>query len=70
MADCFDRAQVLEERERALAIARQRSLPRPTGASRSDCLDCGDDIPARRQASPGITRCVPCQTTFEKGCRR
>lgn len=31
------------------------------------CEDCGDEIPfARLRANPGATRCVPCQSVFEK----
>lgn len=32
------------------------------GESLSECAECGDPIPeARRQALPGVRRCVPCQ---------
>ena len=28
----------------------------------AECMDCGEPIPkARRDALPGVTRCVPCQ---------
>ncbi|NWB99081.1 TraR/DksA family transcriptional regulator [Pseudomonas gingeri] len=70
MVDWFDRAQAQELRERELAIAAQLARVRPSGPSRSHCQDCGNKIPTQRQALPGITRCVPCQTTFEKGSRR
>ena len=31
------------------------------------CQDCGDDIPFERlRANPGSTRCVSCQSVFEK----
>jgi len=34
------------------------------------CEDCGDSIPrARRKAVPGCTRCVTCQTKFERANR-
>lgn len=70
MADWLDRAQALEERERRQAITAQLARPRPSGPSRSRCLDCDEQIPVKRQALGGITRCTPCQTTFEKGNRR
>ena len=62
----FDRAQALEQRQRDQAIAAQLAQPRPSGPSRTECLDCEDEIPAARQALGGIRRCVPCQSIFEK----
>ncbi|MCC6902373.1 MAG: DksA/TraR family C4-type zinc finger protein [Polyangiaceae bacterium] len=42
-------------------IGRIRSR-RPTTESLTHCEDCGDEIPAaRRQAVPGVRRCIPCQ---------
>ena len=66
----FDRAQALEQRQRDQAIAAQLARPRPIGPSRSECLDCDDEIPEARQALGGIVRCVPCQSIFEKGTHR
>ena len=66
----FDRAQALEQRQRDQAIAAQLAKARPTGPSRLDCLDCEGEIPAARRALGGIQRCVPCQSTFEKGALR
>lgn len=68
MACPFDRAQDLEQRQRDQAIAAQLAQARAqsTGASRSHCLVCDDDIPAQRQALGGIVRCVPCQTLHER----
>lgn len=62
----FDRAQVTEQRQRDQAIAAQLAQPRPSGPSRSECLDCDNVIPKARQALGGILRCTPCQTLFEK----
>lgn len=73
MGDVMDRAQ---ERERewlhdqlahqAVRAARQRS-PAPV----LDCEDCGEPIPAaRRQALPGVRRCVGCQTALEREQKR
>jgi phage/conjugal plasmid C-4 type zinc finger TraR family protein len=38
----------------------------PSGESLSICEDCGSDITqARREALPGVRRCVNCQTAFD-----
>ncbi|GAB7531598.1 hypothetical protein PS3A_40120 [Pseudomonas sp. 3A(2025)] len=66
----FDRAQALELRQREAAIAAARARPRPSGPSLTHCTDCDKEIPAARQALGGITRCVPCQSKFEKDVRR
>ena len=35
------------------------------------CVDCDDVIPeGRRNAYPGVTRCIYCQTDFEKSKKR
>ena len=62
----FDRAQALEQRQRDQAIAAQLARTRPTGPSLTHCEDCDQPIPQKRQALGGMTRCVPCQTIFEK----
>ncbi len=42
-------------------VSRARSRL-PQGESASHCDDCGEPIPeARRQAVPGVRRCVACQ---------
>ncbi|MNH12197.1 hypothetical protein D3C79_717320 [compost metagenome] len=66
----FDRAQALEQRQREQAITAQLAKARPTGPSRSRCLDCDEPIPEKRQALGGIIRCTPCQSLFEQGKRR
>lgn len=66
--DEADRAQVLEEGERAAAIARLRQA---TGAGADVCLCCGEPIPAaRRRALPSACLCLPCQEEFERSVRR
>jgi phage/conjugal plasmid C-4 type zinc finger TraR family protein len=43
------------------AVARARGAL-PKGESLGHCEDCGEKIPeARRQAVPGVRRCVDCQ---------
>lgn len=47
-------------------IARVRSR-RPTAESLTHCEDCGEEIPrARREAVPGVRRCVQCQSEDDK----
>lgn len=66
----FDRAQALEQRQRDQAITAALARARPTGPSLTHCEDCDEEIPERRRALGGMTRCVPCQSTFEKGAQR
>ena len=65
----FDRAQALEQLLRDQEIAAQLACLRPSGPSRTHCLDCGNPIPELRRALGGILRDVPCQTAFEQGKR-
>ncbi|MGC9744414.1 TraR/DksA family transcriptional regulator [Pseudomonas sp. P1B16] len=65
----FDRAQALEQRQRDQAITAALARARPTGPSLTHCEDCDGEIPEARRALGGMSRCVPCQTLFEKGCR-
>ncbi|WP_047396523.1 TraR/DksA family transcriptional regulator [Chitinibacter sp. ZOR0017] len=67
MTDIFDRASDLEQwqRDKAIAIAREQVESTVTSLG---CHDCGEPIPeARRNAQRHCTRCVPCQTKYEKG---
>ena len=35
----------------------------PQGPSASECVECGEEIPQkRRDALPGVTTCIACQT--------
>ncbi|NCP12026.1 MAG: DksA/TraR family C4-type zinc finger protein [Sphingomonadales bacterium] len=44
----------------AVAAARARMT---TGESLTHCIECGDPIPQRRrEALPGVRKCVPCQS--------
>lgn len=61
MADIFDRATELEERQRAEAIAQARARAHVSHAGREDCALCGEPIPeARRLAVQGCTLCIDC----------
>lgn len=65
----FDRAQALEQRQRDQAITAALARGRSTGPSLTHCEDCDDEIPERRRALGGMTRCVGCQTLAERGQR-
>lgn len=69
MVDWFDRAQAQEQRERDKAIAAQLACPRPSGPSRTHCLDCEEPILEKRRALGGIVRCTPCESLSEQGKR-
>jgi len=70
MVDWFDRAQAQEQRERDKAIAAQLASPRPSGPSRTHCLDCEEPILEKRRTLGGIVRCTPCESLSEQGKRR
>lgn len=69
MADWVDRALEREELELERALAAQLASTKPSGPSLPECTECGNEIPAKRRAFGGVTRCLPCQTSFEKGTR-
>lgn len=61
----FDRAAELAELERDTMIAASSRALRGPGLAQ--CEDCPNDIPReRRLAMPSATRCIRCQTIFEK----
>lgn len=66
----FDRAQALEQRQRDQAITAALARARLIGPSLTHCEDCGGEIPERRRVLGGMTRCVSCQSAFEKGAQR
>lgn len=74
--DPFDRAQELEMIQREEAIAKQRmrftTLAAAPGIEVAlDCVECGVEIPAqRREALPGVFRCVDCQQIHEQQQKR
>ena len=63
MSDIIDRAndQVQEELNRNLAKAQRFDTP-----SLAECIECGEDIPERRQRLGGVTRCIDCQSVIER----
>ncbi|CAN5611428.1 hypothetical protein BH10PSE5_BH10PSE5_01390 [soil metagenome] len=69
MTDILDRAQLLEESDRADALRRAlQSESRPDVVfSVLACLDCDDPIDdARMAARPGCVRCITCQEAHER----
>ena len=62
MADNADRAAELIERREAEALACRRQF---TGLSATHCADRDEEIPERRRAIGGITRCITCQEIHE-----
>ena len=63
MADDIDYAQERVELEIA---ARLQVATRFDTPSLFECQDCGEDIPPRRQAIGGVTRCFDCQNYYER----
>lgn len=65
MTDLIDEAAALSEIERETLIARSADQIAQPGTIH--CEDCGCEIPeARRAAAPFATRCIHCQTRFER----
>lgn len=66
MDEC-DLANDYALRDQAEALAKHRRKRTPGAISRMQCIECGEDIPdKRRQAVPGCTRCVRCESEFER----
>lgn len=66
MADDIDLAS---ERIDAEMTARLRVLPAFDIPSLSECMECGEDIPAIRQEMGNVKRCVDCQKHHESSVR-
>ncbi|RMX07433.1 TraR/DksA family transcriptional regulator [Allofranklinella schreckenbergeri] len=73
MTDTIERAQErgqewLHDQLARQALVAQRSQRQ---IALRECEDCGEPIPqARRQALPGVRRCVGCQEQYEQQQRR
>lgn len=66
MDEC-DHASAWAETWQKKALENVLERDRPCGDSRSDCIDCGEDIPeGRRKAVPGCVRCVKCEADLER----
>lgn len=71
MSDFFDRAAAREAEMLSDQLADQRRRAGLDGKTVADsahiCIDCDEPIPqARREAYPGLQRCVECQARSEK----
>jgi phage/conjugal plasmid C-4 type zinc finger TraR family protein len=57
---------VQDQIEQSIADAVEHARQALAGAGRPDCEDCGEPIPeARREAVPGVRRCVACQEAYD-----
>lgn len=71
MADVFDRASELEDKERENSIqAKRNELVNIGKPAYSHCEDCGEEIAKERQLITGVTRCIECQEEQERAIRR
>lgn len=66
MTDIIDTAN--DQAQQALDIALANAKRFDT-ASLAECIDCGEDIPPKRQQIGGVTRCIDCQTLHERRYR-
>lgn len=69
LADEIDRAQAYDEFFRRISLNAHTaaSATGALGLSRTECAECGEEIPAaRRRAMPGCSRCIACQTEYER----
>ena len=59
---------VLDQIEDTITDAVQGARSRlPQGEGTRECLECGEEIPPkRRQALPGVTTCVACQSDRDR----
>lgn len=64
MADDADIAQNFIPVVDATEISKRFLRP-----SEEFCIDCGDDIPAKRRELGGVDRCIYCQTDHERVAR-
>lgn len=61
----FDRAEMIAAAERDSAAARASLAVQALG--QSECEECGAHLsPERMEAAPFATRCIACQTAFER----
>lgn len=61
----WDQVSRAEENEREALVRKAQAELAPSGLT--ECTDCGADIPpARLKAAPFATRCIGCQTKFER----
>lgn len=62
MADFGERASAVTDEDLADILAARRLFD---GPSETHCVDCDEEIPERRRALGGVSRCVSCQEIHE-----
>ena len=67
MADEADRANDIAELSLANIL---NNHPKFITLSLSECKECGEDIPVKRQKLGSVSRCFDCQNSFEKRRRQ
>ncbi len=63
MSDDIDRANDVAQDSIDRIIA---NAPKFNEPSYHECLDCGEDIPYKRQQLGGVKRCIDCQNVLER----
>ncbi len=65
--DEIDDSQKAERLYREEALGNWKQVGRPGWASLTHCIDCGEEIPEKRQlAIEGCLRCRECQSDYDK----
>lgn len=71
MPDDMDRVQEINEQHLADCLDTHQRRTSEVSISSEICRECGENIPVkRRQAAPGCTRCIDCQTDYETHIHR
>ena len=63
MTDIIDQANDVAQQSIERSIANAPKFNRP---SLTECKDCGEPIPLKRQQLGGVSRCIDCQQYFDK----
>lgn len=66
MADDADRANDNIDLTISHCLSR---APKFDGPSLAECMECGEDIPARRQSVGGVKRCVGAEACLREGVK-
>lgn len=61
-----DDAELASDYMDLMKAAQLSLLPKFDKPSREDCLECGDDIPLKRQQLGSVTHCTDCAERIEK----
>lgn len=63
MADCADIANTVIEKNLAHSLA---ARSQHQSNSLFECIECDSTIPEQRRKLGGVTRCIECQSRFER----